>query len=237
MGAASEGASYSEQPKDRQSGAGAGKGRCWLVAAPAFKRLPNEPLPSLRTTRSVESPLGEPEPFTSKAGRASAVEGSSHQPNKTSHDPASQGPGLQRMRATGSSATAKVPSEFGFLVRELRGKRKMTQASVAGLAKVSAGYIGLIEGGDRGQRPSLGFVTRVAEALNASVPERRSLLRASGHLAADELSTLAEAAAAADPPPPIERPTFAQFVRGDPRLDKQQRKLLIRLYESWLGKR
>lgn len=95
----------------------------------------------------------------------------------------------------------------------------MSQDRLAQEAQLSNGYISLLETGKRGRRPSRDTVIGIAQALRAPVVE---LLKAAGRLEpSDELS-------------PDARPPFADFVRTDPNLRADQKKVLVDLYDSWV---
>jgi transcriptional regulator with XRE-family HTH domain len=115
------------------------------------------------------------------------------------------------------------PTSFGRLLRDYRTERHLSQATLARLAGVSAGYVGLIETGDRGERPSLDIVKRFAQGLSLDVSETECLMRASGHLGPHE--TLIQDG----------RASFATTVANNRRLTSRQKELLISLYDSWLG--
>jgi transcriptional regulator with XRE-family HTH domain len=115
------------------------------------------------------------------------------------------------------------PTHFGRLLRRYRTDRQLSQAALARLAGVSAGYVGLIETGDRGERPSLDIVKRFAQGLRLDVPETEAIMRAGGHLGPHE--TLIHDG----------RASFATVVANNRRLTSRQKELLISLYDSWLG--
>ena len=121
------------------------------------------------------------------------------------------------------SSVGSQPTSFGRLLREYRVDRELSQAALARLAGVSAGYVGLIETGDRGERPSLDIVKRFAQALRLDVAETEGIMRTSGHLGPHE--TLIQDG----------RPSFAVVVSNNRRLTSRQKELLISLYDSWLG--
>lgn len=119
--------------------------------------------------------------------------------------------------------SARVVTEFGRLVLELRKAKGLSQSKVARSSGVSPGYVGLMETGERGERPGLEIVRRLCQGLQATVEESEALLRASGHLGANESLISGE------------RLTFAAYVESDKRLSGQQKELLKMQYESWLG--
>jgi transcriptional regulator with XRE-family HTH domain len=114
------------------------------------------------------------------------------------------------------------PHEFGRILRELRSKAGLTQAQTAERARVSNGYVSLLETGMRGARMSIGNVQRLAQALNASAADTDRMLRATGHIESDESIGQSD------------RPSFRQFVMADRRLPAEQRRLLVGIYESWI---
>src|SRR4051794_661677 len=72
-------------------------------------------------------------------------------------------------------------SPFGELVLAIRTRRGFSQKQVARLGGISPGYVGLIESGERGKRPSRDKVLAIADGLRATDAERTALLRAAGH--------------------------------------------------------
>ena len=112
------------------------------------------------------------------------------------------------------------PGEFGRLVLRYREARGLSQQRLATEAGLSDGYISLIETGRRGSRPSRDTVLALAQALGVPAVE---LLRAAGRLqAGDDLA------------PDNRRPSFEEFVRTDPALRADQKRILIELYSSWV---
>lgn len=122
-----------------------------------------------------------------------------------------------------SNSLGSQPTTFGRLLRRFRTSQELSQAALARLAGVSAGYVGLIETGDRGERPSLDIVKRFAQGLRLDVAQTEELMRAGGHLGPHE--TLIQ----------DERASFATVVANNRRLTSRQKELLISLYDSWLG--
>lgn len=111
-----------------------------------------------------------------------------------------------------------TPSVFGKKLKELRDKRGWSQPRLAEAAGMSRGYIGGIESGIRGRNPSRDVILRLAEALGESPYE---LLEAAGRLEST------------DKPGGKARPTFRQVVMGDPLLRKDEREMLLGLYETF----
>jgi transcriptional regulator with XRE-family HTH domain len=109
---------------------------------------------------------------------------------------------------------------FGELVRDLRKARDISQAKLAEKAGISDGYVGLIEIGQRGQRPSLEVVKKIAGALETTEDETEQLLRATGHLGEDEKWIISR------------RPTVLDAVRSDRRLTRDQKQLMIDVYQQ-----
>lgn len=124
--------------------------------------------------------------------------------------------------STNGARDGKTVHLFGQTLKQLRLDRQMSQKTLATRAKVSPGYVGLIEIGERGGRPSLDIVKRFGQAVEASVEEMEALLRTSGHLAEGESLI------------PDGRLTFAEFVATEPLLSKTQKDVLVRIYESWV---
>jgi transcriptional regulator with XRE-family HTH domain len=126
-------------------------------------------------------------------------------------------PGLQVVSAK------KEPGDFGKAVRLLRNSRQLSQARLARAAGISPGYVGLIETGDRGERPSVDVVQRMAHAMSVTVPENEQLLQAAGLLGAEDRLVKPE------------RPTFAEFITSDRRLTSDERRALVAVYEAFCG--
>lgn len=115
-------------------------------------------------------------------------------------------------------------SPFAELVLALRKRRGFSQKQVARLGGISPGYIGLIERGERGLRPSRDKVISIADGLRASDAERTALLRAAGH----------EGREAGDG---TQAPSVIEAIVSDPRLRSDQREVLIAAYRSYVGGR
>lgn len=111
-------------------------------------------------------------------------------------------------------------SEFGDLVRQTRESRGLSQERLAALAKLTPGYISLIETGKRGSRPGRDTVLGIAQALG--VPPKE-MLRAAGRLRPGD-----------NVEQPPSRPSFEVFVQSDPELRSDQKEILIRTYRSWV---
>ena len=109
---------------------------------------------------------------------------------------------------------------FGQVFRELRSQQGLSQVAIATRAGVSTGYVGLIETGNRGAKPSLDVVKRFAQALNANLDQTEQLLKAAGWLRPGE-SLL-----------PVDRPTTPHIIEADPFLDDTQKSLLIGIYQQ-----
>lgn len=119
-------------------------------------------------------------------------------------------------------ADPRGPSPFGTLLRQLRERSRLSQPQLAERAGLSPGYIANMEGGVRGRRPSRDVILSIARALD--VPPLDMLVAAGRDSPADHGA-------------PSTRPTFQQFVKTDPLLRADERDLLIRLYESYVGRR
>ena len=132
--------------------------------------------------------------------------------------------GAKDHQELGAAPQKKRPSEFGRTLKHLRTEAGLSQAALASRAAVSPGYVGLIETGDRGERPSLDIVRRFGQAVNATVEQTEVLLRSAGHLGPDE-RLIQEG-----------RPSFAAFVDSDRRLSGSQKELLKGIYASWIGR-
>lgn len=129
-------------------------------------------------------------------------------------------PTIGRMAA--AAAEDRVLSPFARRVAELRNLRGYSQQMVATAGGFSPGYIGSIESGDRGRRPSRDMVLKIARGLRATDQETDELLRLAGYLTADAVP---------------DRLSFAEVVNTDPRLRSDQRKILIDLYATFTGRR
>lgn len=111
---------------------------------------------------------------------------------------------------------------FGELLREARKRRGMSQGKVAKKAGCSPGYVGLIETGERGQHPRLELVLKMAQAVEATVPETEAMMRATGHLAEGE------------PLVPEGRLTVADAIMNDRMLTTKQRDALLTHYRAYV---
>jgi transcriptional regulator with XRE-family HTH domain len=112
-------------------------------------------------------------------------------------------------------------TELGRIVKRYRKARGLSAERLGAMAGLSNGYVTLLETGRRGKRPSRDNVIALAQALHAPVAE---LLRAAGLLEPGEALD-AEG-----------RPPFRAFVQTDPVLRSDQKDILIRLYESYVGR-
>lgn len=120
----------------------------------------------------------------------------------------------------GVSEDEKGVGEFGRLVKRYRLARSLSAERLSLMAGLSKGYVTLIETGRRGQRPGRDNVIALAQALRAPTVE---FLRTAGLEPGDLLS-------------PDERPTFREFVETDPSLRSDQKDVLIRTYETFVGR-
>ena len=112
---------------------------------------------------------------------------------------------------------------FSAKLKELREKANLSQPQLAERTGLSKGYIGGMETGDRGKRPSRDVVLSIARALDV---EPLELLVAAGR----------DQPADRDGYRPG-RPTFEQFVKGEHLLRDDEKAMLIRLYQSYVGSR
>jgi transcriptional regulator with XRE-family HTH domain len=78
---------------------------------------------------------------------------------------------------------------FGMALKDWRGRRRMSQLDLSGLANVSARHIAFLETGRA--RPSRGMVLQLSEALAVPRGERNALLQAAGFAPAYRARTLA----------------------------------------------
>lgn len=119
------------------------------------------------------------------------------------------------------SPIKKSVSDFSRTLKDLRVAAGLSQATLAAKAGVSPGYVGLIETGDRGDRPSLDIVKRFGQACNANVQQTETLLRSAGHLGPDE-HLIQDG-----------RPSFVSFVDSDRQMSANQKAILKSIYGSW----
>lgn len=120
-----------------------------------------------------------------------------------------------------SAGDANEPTELGRLVKRYRKARNMSGERLSALIGKSNGYIAQLETGARGKRPDRDAVIGIAQQLGAPLVE---LLRAADLLEpGDELA-------------PTDRPRFDDFVNTDPALRSDQKRMLIDLYRSWVGR-
>ncbi len=71
-----------------------------------------------------------------------------------------------------------MTSQFGSLLKEWRGRRRVSQLDLALAADVSARHVAFLETGR--SRPTRAMVIRLSEALDVPRPERNALLGAAG---------------------------------------------------------
>ena len=109
-------------------------------------------------------------------------------------------------------------TEFGRLVRKYREERSMSQKRLAVLTGRTDGYISQLETGSRGKRLDRDLVVAVAQALHAPLNE---FLTAAG----------------LDPVEPADHPQeFAATVTRDPLLRSDQKRVLIDIYATFVGR-
>lgn len=112
---------------------------------------------------------------------------------------------------------------FSAKLKELREKARLSQPQLAERTGLSKGYIGGMETGARGKRPSRDVILALARALD--VPPLELLIAAGRDSPADRDGPLTP------------RPSFQHLVKTDPLLRSDEREMLIRLYESYVGRR
>lgn len=115
----------------------------------------------------------------------------------------------------------RTPSKFGRKLQELRERADLSQPQLAERTGLSKGYIGAIEAGTRDYKPSRDAILLIAQALDVHPLE---LLEAAGRATPTDHGKTA-------------RPSFRAFVMGEPFLTADQKRFLIRLYESYGGPR
>ena len=111
-------------------------------------------------------------------------------------------------------------SPFAELVREIRRSKGVSQIEVARRGGLGRGYLGMVETGARGERPSRDSVLRVAKGLDATDDELEALLRSAGY-------------------PPLDRAlldgmalTVEEAIKADPKLREDHRRLLLAMYRT-----
>lgn len=111
-------------------------------------------------------------------------------------------------------------SPFAELVREIRRSKGLSQIEVARRGGLGRGYLGMIETGARGERPSRDSVLRVANGLGATDEELEALLRSAGYppLARDLLDGMAL--------------TVEEAIKADPKLREDHRRILLATYRA-----
>lgn len=145
--------------------------------------------------------------------------------------------------ATRRRPAVEIPKTFGELLRELRTKPcggasceyctmdepelcgGVSQGTLARRSGVSPGYIGLIETGQRGKNPSREIIKRLSGALKCTVEELEMLMRVAGHLGPNE-RLIDE-----------ERVTVLAAIEADPVLVKEDKVMLISMYERMTSKK
>lgn len=106
---------------------------------------------------------------------------------------------------------------FASELRRLREARGLSQARLATLAGLSQSYIGMVETGQRGRRPSRAIILQLAAALDA---EPDGLLAAAG-LDPGVVEPMAVSVPAA--------------IEADDSLGPREKRLLLELYEVLVG--
>lgn len=122
-----------------------------------------------------------------------------------------------RSVSTASEELDPTDLELGPLVRYFRKAHRMTQQEVALKAGISTAYIGLIEQGQRGQRPARDMVRSLAQALELTIDETEMLFRAGGQLEPGETLFGSESG-------------VVEAIESDPCLPDASKKLMINLY-------
>lgn len=139
-------------------------------------------------------------------------------------------------KAAASKATAKTAVKktsrkdaFGEKLRELRGESGMSQAALARSAGISPGYIGLIEVGERGERPSVDICRRLSQALHLDIEQHEDFMRAAGHLMEGESWGPKEGG-------PGLYLDVEDAIVHEKRLTHFQRESLLNVYRAFLGR-
>lgn len=114
-----------------------------------------------------------------------------------------------------------VRRAFGQAVRHFRSEAGLTQAELAAAVQISTGYVGLIETGARGAKPSPDLTRRLAVALKLGPIKTEDLFRAGGHLRPNE-SLYADRSSTA----------VIDAIQSDAKLSEQSKRLMINVYTS-----
>ena len=122
------------------------------------------------------------------------------------------------MHVQGAEEPGAPGLSFGELVRVYRAHREMTQSQVAAAAGCSTAYIGLLEQGRRGARPTTNMTRSLAQALNLNPAQMDRFFRAAGHL--DEGHSLFDE----------REPGVITAINADTALSRANRQLMIRVY-------
>lgn len=112
---------------------------------------------------------------------------------------------------------------FARKLAELRESARLSQGQLAERSGLSKGYIGGMEAGLRGKRPSRDTIITLARALDE--PPLELLVAAGRDVPADH-----------DGHRPG-RPTFEQFVAGEHLLRDDEKRMLVQLFNSYVGRR
>lgn len=118
-----------------------------------------------------------------------------------------------------TDAKANQPGPFGVVLKRLRAKYGVSQAKLAAGAGCSAGYIGLIELGIRGDKPSRDVIKGMASTMGANLDELEEMLRAAGWIGARE-ALVREGL-----------PDAKQVISDDPVLTKPEKDLVLHMLE------
>ena len=116
-----------------------------------------------------------------------------------------------------------MSSTFATVLKRLREEANLSQGQLAERAGFSKAYVGGIEAGLRSQRPPRDAIISLARALD--VPPLELLVAAGRDVPADHEGRRPG------------RPTFEQFVQGEHLLRDDEKRMLIQLYRSYVGRR
>lgn len=113
------------------------------------------------------------------------------------------------------------PETFGQAIQRLREARSLSQERLEAMVGYvpGSGIMSQIEAGRRGQRLPRDKLVAFAQALGVPVT---TILDAAGRLSKEEALEIAR------------RPSFEEFINGDPNLRIDQKRMLVALYKTYV---